>query len=247
MKLNYIGTMAHIIVFASSKGGSGKTTAVANVGVAMAQLGHKVVLLDADIMMADLGLMMGLEEQKVTLHDVLAGEAKLSSAISDGPEGVKVVPSGISLEGIQRAKLERFKRVVDELARKFEFLLIDSPSGLDRDAITALTMAQEIVLVVTPDIASLSNAFKTKLIAERLNVRPIGIVVTRATGRSVDIPPDKIKSTMELPILAMIPEDMNLRRAVALGEPVVTHSSKSPSAKEFKRLAAVVAKVSSAG
>lgn len=238
--------MARIIVFASSKGGTGKTTVVANLGVAMAQLGENVVLLDADIMMANLGLMLGLEEREITLHDVLAGGAKLSRAISSGPEGVKVVPSGISLEGIQRARLERLKKVVSELAKKFKFLLIDAPSGLDRDAIVALTMAEEMIIVVTPDIVSLSNAFKTKLIAERLNVKPIGTVITRATGRAVDIPSEGIKSTLELPVLATIPEDPELRRSVALGEPVVTYRPKSPSARGFKKLAAVLAKISTA-
>jgi septum site-determining protein MinD len=232
-----------VIVFASSKGGAGKTTVVANIGMAMAQLGHKVVLLDADLMMANLGSMLGLEEQKVTLHDVLAEEAELSEAIFSGPEGVKVVHSGISLEGIQRAKLERLKKVVNELAEKFKFLLVDAPSGLERDAIAALTMAQKLVLIATPDIASISNAFKTKLIAERLNVKPIGAVINRAAGGDFDIPPDEIKSALELPVLAIIPEDFEVRRSVALGEPVVTHSPKSRSAREFK-LAAKLAKVS---
>jgi len=239
--------MACIIVFASSKGGTGKTTVVANVGVTMAQLGHKVVLLDADLMMANLGLMLGLEEQGANLHDVLAEEAELSEAIFSGPGGVKVVPSGISLEGIQRAKLERLKKVVDELAKKFKFLLIDAPSGLERDAIAALTMAQKLVLIVTPDIASISNAFKTKLIAERLNVKTIGAVINRATSRDVEIPIEEIKSALELPVLAIIPEDPEVRRSVALGEPVVTHSPKSPSTREFKKLAAALAKVSDAG
>lgn len=229
--------MARVIVFASSKGGTGKTTVVANLGVAMAQLGRKVVLLDADVMMANLGFMLGLEEQKTTLHDVLAGDASLSKAISHGPEGVKVVPAGISLEGVQRARLERIRNVADELARKFDFVLIDAPSGLDRDAITALSVAKELALVVTPDIASISNALKTKLIAERLKVKPIGVVVTRASGKDVDMSNDHIKSTLELPVLVTIPEDPELRRSVAMGEPVVTHNPKSPSAREFKRLA----------
>lgn len=238
--------MARVIVFASSKGGTGKTSVVANVGVAMAQLKQEVVLLDADIMMANLGLLLGLEEQKVTLHDVLAGGAKLSDAISIGPEGVRVVPSGISLEGIQKAKLERLKKVVSELNQKFKFLLIDGPSGLDRDAITAIAMAKEVVLVVTPDIASLSNAFKTKLIAERLNVKSIGVVITRVTGKDFEIPLKKINATMELPILASIPEDPAVRRSVALGEPVIVHSPKSKAARELKKLARTIVKLSGA-
>lgn len=239
--------MSHTIVFASSKGGTGKTTVVANLGVAMAQLGRKVVLLDADVMMANLGFMLGLEEQKITLHDVLAGEASLSKAISRGPGGVRVVPAGVSLEGVQRARLERLRKVVNELAKKFNFVLIDAPSGLDRDAIAALSVAQEMVLVVTPDIASISNALKTKLIAERLNVKPIGVIVTGASRKDVDMPNDSIESTLELPVLATIPEDPELRHSVALGELVVARSPKSPSAREFKRLATEFKKSSPAG
>lgn len=238
--------MARIIIFASSKGGTGKTLVVANLGVAMAQLGHKVILLDADITMANLSIILGLGRQKTTLHEVLAGEASFSKAIYDGPHGVRVVPSGISLNGIQRVRLERLKKVVDNLARKSEFLLIDAPSGLGRDTIVALTMAQEIVLVVTPDIASLSNALRTKIVAERFGVKPAGVIVTRTTGRQVDIPNDEIASTLELPVLATIPEDPEVRRSVAFGEPVVTFRSGSPASREFKKLASALVKASPA-
>jgi len=238
--------MARIITFASSKGGTGKTLVVANLGVAMAQLGQKVTLLDTDITMANLAIILGLERQKTTLHEVLAGEARLSKAIYNGPHGVRVVPSGISLNGIQRVKLGRLKKVVDELARKSKFLLIDAPSGLGRDAIVALTVAQETILVVTPDIAALSNALRTKIVAERFGVKPSGVIVTRATSLNVDIPGDEIASTLDLPVLATIPEDPEVRRSVAFGEPVVTHRSSSPAAREFKKLAAALIKASPA-
>jgi len=234
--------MARIIIFASGKGGTGKTLVVANLGVAMAQLGHKVTLLDADITMANLSIVLGLGRQQTTLHEVLAGEARLSKAIYNGPHGVRVVPSGISLSGVQRVRLDRLKKVVDELARKSEFLLIDAPSGLGRDAVVAITMAQEMVLVVTPDIASLSNALRTKIIAERFGVKPAGVIVTRTTGGHVDIPVDEIASTLELPVIATIPEDPEVRRSIAFGEPVVTFRSGSPAAREFKKLAAALVK-----
>jgi septum site-determining protein MinD len=229
--------MTHVIAFGTSKGGSGKTSVTVNLGVAMARLGRNVVILDADVMMANLGLMLGLEGQKVTLHDVLAEEAPISKAIYRAPEGLKVVPGGVVLEGVRKAKLERLKNVVQFLKKKFEYVLIDVPSGLDKDAATAMSLATEIVLVVTPDIAALSNAIKTKLIAEKLGVKPIGAIITRATGKDSDIPRDHVSSTLDLPVLATIPEDPALRHAASIGEPVVTHRPKSPSAMEFKKLA----------
>jgi septum site-determining protein MinD len=229
--------MSNVVAFGSSKGGSGKTTVAVNLGVAMARLGRNVVILDADVMMANVGLMLGLEGQKVTLHDVLSGEAQISRAIYRAPEGVKVVPGGVVLEGIRKAKLERLKNVVQILQKKFEYVLIDVPSGLDRDAITAMSLATDMVLVVTPDIAALSNAIKTKLIAEKLGVKMIGVIITRAKGKDPDISEDQVTATLELPVLAVIPEDPALMHSSSIGEPVVTHNPKSPSAMEFKRLA----------
>ena len=230
--------MTRIITFASGKGGTGKTTVVANLGTAMAQLGKRVTILDADVTMANLGLMLGLEDQEVTLHDVLAGEASVDQATYEGPAGVKVVPSSISLEGVRRTKLEGLRKAVSELAKRTQILLIDSPAGLDRDAITALTMGREVILVVTPDIASLSDALKTKIISENLGVKPIGIVVTRATDERVDLPKEKIESVLDLPVLAVIPEDLEVGRSAAFRKPVVIYEPTSPAAQAFTKLAA---------
>jgi septum site-determining protein MinD len=229
--------MTRVIAFASSKGGSGKSTVVVNLGVAMARLGKKVVLVDADLMMSNLGLLLGLEGHKVTLHDVLAGEAKIQKAVCRAQEGVKVLSGGVALEGIQRAKLDHLKKVVGWLAKRFDYVFLDAPSGLDRDAITAMSLANELVMVVTPDIASLSNAIKTKLISERLNVPVTGVIVTRSTGKGLEIAENEIIMTLDLPVLAVIPEDPALRQASAMGEPVVTRVPRSPSAMEFKKLA----------
>jgi len=229
--------MARIITFASGKGGTGKTTVVANLGTAMAQLGKKVTILDADITMANLGLMLGLEGQEVTLHDVLAGETDVAQATYEGPAGMRVVPSSISLEGMRKTKLERLRKAVSELAERTEILLIDCPAGLDRDAITALTMGQEMILVVTPDIASLSDALKTKIISENLGVKPIGVIVTRTTDESVDLSSEEIESVLDLPVLAVIPEDPEVGCSAAFCEPVVIYEPKSPAARAFAKLA----------
>jgi len=234
--------MARVITFASSKGGTGKTVLVANVGVAMAGSGKKVVILDADIRMANLSLITGLQDKKTTLHEVLAGEAPVSSAVYSGPEGLKIMPCGISLNGIRRAKFENLKKVVRELSGTFEFLLVDSPSGLSSEAVMALTVAQELVIVVIPEITSLSNALKLKVIVSHLGIRPLGVVINRAAGNGLDIPKDEISSALELPVLGTIPEDETVRRSASFGESVITQSPRSSSAMEFKKLASAIVK-----
>ncbi len=107
-------------------------------GAAAARLGKRIAIVDADMPMANLGLVLGLERPKVTLHEVLAGEADLSSAIYPGPEGMEIVPSGMSLEMLRKVKLSKMEEVVKVLARGKDAVLIDSPSGLGRDAISPL-------------------------------------------------------------------------------------------------------------
>ncbi len=234
--------MTRTIILASGKGGTGKTIVTANLGVALAQRGKKTIALDADVTMANLGLMLGLEGRKTTLHDVLSDEKKMRRIVYDGPAGLKVVPCGMSLDGIRKVKLERLKKVVAALTKKADLVLIDSPSGLNHDSVTALASAQELVLVVTPDLTSVSEALKVKIVAERLRVKPVGVVINRACGGDVDLPKDEIENVLELPVLVTMPENVEIRRAAALGESVVVRSPKSPAAKAFKELAAALLK-----
>lgn len=232
--------MARIIVFASGKGGTGKTTVVANLGTALAQLGKKTIALDADVTMANLGLILGLEGKKITLHEVLSGKKKAKQAVYEGPAGLKVVPCGMSLNGVQNVRLERLKKVVLDLAANADFLLVDSPSGMGHDSITALAVAQEAIFVITPNFASVLEAMKIKRVAERLHVKSPELIINRASGERTDLPQKEIESILELPVLGVIPEDIEVKHAIALGEAVVVRSSKAPAAKAFKKLAATL-------
>lgn len=214
----------------------------ANLGVALAQLGKKTLILDADVTMANLGLMFGLEERKTNLHEVLSGEGSMKNIVYNGPAGLKIVPCGMSLDGIRRVKLERLKKVVTALASGVDIMLIDSASGLDHDAVTALSVAQEAILVVTPNFTAISEALKTKVVAECLHVEPIGVVINRVTGERTNLSQDEIVAVLDLPVLGIIPEDVEVRRAAALGESVVARSPKSQAAKAFKELASAVLK-----
>lgn len=117
--------MAITIAIASGKGGTGKTTISANLAVALSIFGKEVIVIDADIAMANLELIMGIEGMPVTLNDVLSGSADINDAIYNGPGGVKVVPAGVSLDGFKKAKPEKLMEVLVELDQKGDILLID--------------------------------------------------------------------------------------------------------------------------
>jgi septum site-determining protein MinD len=226
------------ITIASGKGGTGKTAIAANLGVALAQLGKDVAILDADIEMANLELHLGLEGMKFTLHDVLAGEAEVKDIIYEGPSGVKVIPAGISLDGLRKADPDRLEKVLVELLKTTEILIIDAPAGLGRSVVTALAAGQELLLVVNPEISAMSDALKTKIVAKKLGAHILGVILNRAGYDKTDLSVQEVEVILETKVLAVIPEDPEVRRSSAFGQPVVTRSPDSPASTAIKKLAA---------
>jgi len=212
----------HSIVIASGKGGVGKTSLAVNLAIALAQAGKKTVLLDADVAMASVGIMLGIERAPISLHNVLMGEVDIRDAVYDGPNGLKYVPSGLSLERIKKVEYEKLKAAVETLADANEFVIIDSPPGLGPDAMAAIKAGHELVLVVTPEPASLADALKIKSIAEKNNVKILGVVSNFVTRDKSEIKRQDLETLLGLKILAEIPDDFEARRSAAMQVPAIT-------------------------
>ena len=232
---------ARVYTIASGKGGTGKTTATLNLGTALAQLGKKTLILDADIGMANLGLLLGLEKCKITLHEVLSGSAKINEAIYDGPAGLKVGPSGLSLKGFQNANPEKLREVMSSLIEGMDFVLIDAPAGISKDGVIPLAVADKVILVVNPELASMADALKTKALTEMLGRSVEGVILNRAELEKTEISRNKVSELLGSKVLEMIPEDANVRRSAAFKVPIVIRAPKSPAAIAYFRLAALIA------
>ncbi|AEG18713.1 cell division ATPase MinD [Methanobacterium paludis] len=230
--------MTRVICVASGKGGVGKTTMTANLGVALSTYGERTIVLDADVAMANLELILGMEGKSVTLHDVLSGEAPIEDAIYEGPGGVKVVPAGISLEGLRKIRLDRLEEALEVLIEDADILLIDAPAGLEKDALAAIAAAQEMILVTTPEVPSISDALKTKIIASKLGVDIIGVVINREQHDRTFLTLNEIETILEVPVIAVIPDDPEVSRAAAYGEPIIVKNPKSPTSNAIMQLAA---------
>lgn len=232
---------ARVYTIASGKGGTGKTTATLNIGTALAMLGKKTVILDADIGMANLGLLLGLERSKITLHEVLSGTAQIKDAIYDGPAGLKVVPSGLSLKGFQTSNPEKLKEVMTAIVEGMDFVLIDAPAGISKDGVIPLAVADKVILVVNPELSSMADALKTKALTEMLGRSVEGVVLNRAELEKTEINRNKVSELLGVKVLEMIPEDANVRRSAAFKVPIVIRAPKSPAAIAFSRVAALLA------
>lgn len=209
------------IAVASGKGGVGKTSVSVNLGIVLAKMGRKVVVVDADVMMANLGILLGIERAPISLHNVLIGEVDVKDAVYDGPAGLKYVPAALGMEKLASIDYQRLAQAVQELGENAEFVLVDCPSGLAIDAENALKSCKEVLLVLTPEPASLADALKVKKAAERNNMGVAGVVYNMMTGDKSEIRRSDVEVLMGEKVIAEIPLDLNVRRSGAMQEPVV--------------------------
>jgi len=230
--------MVKVYTIASGKGGTGKTTVSVNLGTTLSQLGKETFIMDADIGMANVGLLLGLQDAPVTLHEILAGKGTLDEALYEGPAGLKVIPSGLSLQGFQQADPERIRDVMGEIIKRCDYLLIDAPAGISKDGVVPLAVADEVILVVNPELSSIVDALKTKILTEVVGGQVLGSIINRVDQEKVDVITKKMEKVLGVKVIGLIPEDPNVRRSAAAKTPIVVKYPSSPATIAFKRIAA---------
>lgn len=228
------------IVIASGKGGVGKTSIAINLGLILAQQGKRVVIVDADVSMANVGIMLGIERAPISLHNVLMGETNIRDAVYEGPYKLKYVPSSLSLERVKRLSMERLKNAIADLEPIADYVIIDSPPSLTRETEFSIMAAKELLLVVTPDPASLADALKVLNFASKNSVSITGIVINMSIGDKNEVKKDDVETLLSSKVLVSIPEDMEMRRATISQVPLVMKNPQAPSAKKIRELAAAI-------
>ena len=125
----------------------------------------------------------------------------------------KFMPSGLSLQSYRRVDPEKLKEIIEPLKRQFDFILLDAPAGVDRTVLSALNACEEVLIVTEPTSPAVADAFKTKMIAQRLGKKPIGIVINFVRGEKGEITDIDIIKMLELPVFGKIPDDTDVRRS----------------------------------
>ena len=235
--------MGRVISIVSGKGGVGKTTITAELGIALAKRSLKVCLIDADVAMANLSLLLNMQSAPITLHDVLLGESAIQDAIYDGPAGVKFIPSGLSLENYRRVDSERLQSVIESIANQFDFILLDCPAGIEKSVLAAIAASDEIILVTMPNSPSIADAFKAKATAQRLGIKATGVIINFIFDEKGEIKHDEIMRMMELPIYGLIPYDPEMRRSFMQDKasPLMMRRPSSPAAIAIQKTASKLA------
>lgn len=231
--------MGRSITIASGKGGVGKTTLTANIGIALAMSGHKVLMVDADVAMANLSLLLRMQNSPITLHEVLMGEATIEDAIYAGPKGVDLVPSGLSLESYRKVDSERLKSVIESMESHYDFILLDAPAGIERNVLSALSAVGQVLIVTMPNSPSIADALKIKIVAQRLNAKPFGFMLNMVRKEKGELQKDEVMKILELPVYGVIPYDPEVRKTFLMkdSKPILLRKPDSPAARAIQQTA----------
>ncbi len=230
--------MARCLAFVSGKGGVGKTTIVANLGIALSSMGLRTLIIDTDVAMSNLSLIFKLQHSPITLHEVLAGEATIQDAIYAGPKGVEIVPSVIRIDTYKKADPARLKPAIAAVKDAYDFILLDAPAGISRFALASMYAATETVLVLAPDPASFASSIMAKFAAQRVSSKPTGFVLNMVRNEKGELSREEISRGLEMPCYGMIPYDPEVRRTLLESlQPIIVRKPKAKASRAFIELA----------
>ncbi len=172
-----------VISVTSGKGGVGKTAVVANIGICLARLGKKVLILDADLGLANIDVVLGLTPP-YNLNHFFSGEKELESIMVQGPHDMRILPAGSGLQSFIQLDSDQKLRLLeglDSLNFEFDFVLIDTEAGISENVTYFNTAAQEILLVTTPDPTAITDAYALmKLLSTKYHEKHFNLVVNMA-------------------------------------------------------------------
>lgn len=218
----------------SSKGGSGKSTTSINLGVALNNLGRDVCVVDANLSTPYLSMYLGAPRVPVTLHHVLRGEARIRDAIYQHESGTKVIPGSLSMSDIGSCRLEDLQKHLGKIGS--DVVILDGAPGLDAEAQASIKMADEVLVITTPELPAVASSLKTIRMAQQFGKTITGVVLTRA-GHDLDLKIKNIQTILEHPVIGVVPEDPFVKQALVKREPVVYAYPHSPSGQAYQKLA----------
>jgi septum site-determining protein MinD len=241
-----IESMAKVLVVTSGKGGVGKTTSTAALGAALAQAGQKVAVVDFDVGLRNLDLVMGAERRVVfDFINVIQGVAKLSQALIRDKrlETLWLLPASQTRDKDALTD-EGVADVIKELRDKFDWIICDSPAGIERGATLAMRFADTAVIVTNPEVSSVRDSdriiglldSKTEK-AEKGQRIDKHVLITRydaqraARGEMLNI--EDVLDILSTPLLGIIPESEEVLRASNLGSPITLNNTASAAARAY--------------
>jgi septum site-determining protein MinD len=231
------------ILICSGKGGVGKTTLTANLGIALARLGQRTAVLDADFGLRNLDLLLGLENRIIyTAQDVLAGSCRLEQALVKHKQEPKLalLPAG-NPRMLEWLKPEDMQQIVAMLGELHDVVLIDCPAGIEDGFKNAMAAAREAIVITTPEVSAVRDADRVIGLLNTNGIKPIQLVLNRVRPKMMAnqemLAVDDVTEILALPLLGLVLEDEQVIVSTNRGEPLTLNGSQSPAAQAYANIA----------
>ncbi len=230
-------TESRTILICSGKGGVGKTTLTANLGIALASSGVKTAVLDADFGLRNLDLLLGLENRIVyTAQDVLDNNCRLEQALVKHKQepNLCLLPAG-DPRMIDWMKPEDMDQISSMLRQKFQYVLIDCPAGVEDGFKNAVSACKEAIVVTNPELSAVRDADRVIGLLNSFDINPIQLVVNRVRPQMVAsqemLSVKDVEGILSLPLLGVVLEDEQVIISTNRGEPLTLSGNNSPATR----------------
>ena len=220
-------SMGEVIVITSGKGGVGKTTTTANLGIGLSRLGKKVMVIDTDLGLRNLDVVLGLENRIVyNIVDVIEGSCRLKQALIKDkrfPE-LYLLPSAQTKDKTSVSP-EQMKKLIDDIRDDFDFILLDCPAGIEQGFQNAIAGADRAIVVTTPEVSAIRDADRIIGLLEASGIRKNELLINRLridmVKRGDMMSVEDVTEILAVDLLGVIPDDEQVVIATNQGEPVV--------------------------
>ncbi len=226
-----------VIGIISLKGGVGKTSSVVALGAALAERGKKVLLVDGNFSAPNLGLHLKLITPDSAVHDVLNQTLNVKDAIYE-VGNFHVIPGRV----FDRSKFNplKLKDKLKSLKKHYDVILLDSSPSLNEETLAVMLASDQLLVVATPDYPTLSMTLKASKLAKQRGTPISGVILNKVHNKDFELSLEDLEETSELPVLAKIPYDKNVLRALSEFEPYTEHKPNSRGSREYRKLAAAL-------
>ncbi len=237
-----------VLCFSSGKGGVGKTSIVTNLAIAISKMGKNVLVLDADLGLANVDVMLGITP-KYSIQHVFSGERSLSDVIMNGPGGIKLLPASSGIQelcNLNESEKLFLLNEFDTLDDPLDVMLIDNAAGISDTVMYFNIAAQSRVIILTPEPTSITDAYALiKVLATRYMVKEFSIIVNWTNSRQeafkifkqLAAVADRFLGFLSFDFLGHIPKDMSIPRSVRQQRPALELFPESRACKGFRQLA----------
>jgi septum site-determining protein MinD len=231
--------VSRYICVSSGKGGAGSTTAAINLAHVMSKH-KKILLVDANLATPNVNVHLGAPILKKTLTNVLRNESSIYQAIYKHESGLRIIPSISTIDDLKQLKYDKLRETLRGLDGEADIILMDSATGLGRDAISAIEVCDEVLIITNPELSAVLDTQKTIQVAHELGKTILGVVINKAGEHSHEMKTSEVEKLLDLPVIGVIPYDNSIRKAFKQKNPVTHTHPKAKASKSFEEVAGLL-------